>query len=283
MLKMGTQWENVVTWIKRVLRQLLIFTILFDVLFNCSKVPYYIGFDANGDTSYEKGGLTTSINLHYWIKGFQSTKIHSPACNFVLVHLAFAPTLLVMMVLSLINNAWRKKYGIYYFTITILLGVHAFPAAWTTMYAADTEYAKNTPFMVFTCLMVITTALFGLYTLKTYDNNPILAEKRLLVEYYIITFCALSSGLAKLNGLIEKFLFKMKNGVYIEYGNTPDPLFGHSVYDLIPETFGLAFFLAFTAIVWIWWPIKILQDNADATMFGAEEENETAHLLSQDP
>ena len=278
---MGTKWRNVVIWTKNFLRQLLIIALLFLTLWNCSKVPYYIGFDANGDTSYEKGGLTGSINLYNWVKGFQSSKLHSPACNFLLVHIAFGSPVLIMMALSLINSTWRKKYGIYYFAITILFGVHAFPAAWTTMYAADTEYAKLTGIMVFTCLIVITTALFGLYTLKTYDSNPILAEKRLLVEYSIITFCALSSGLGKLFGLIYKFLFKMKNGVYIDYGNTPDPLFGHSLYDLIPETFGLAFFCAFTAIVWIWWPIKILQDHADESSFGTEVEDETAHLLSR--
>ena len=271
---MGTKWRNVVIWTKNFLRQLLIIALLFLTLWNCSKVPYYIGFDANGDTSYEKGGLTGSINLYNWVKGFQSSKLHSPACNFLLVHIAFGSPVLIMMALSLINSTWRKKYGIYYFTFTILLGAHTIPAAWT-MNAAFTKYL-----FTFTCLMVITAALFGFYTLKNYDNNPTLSEKSLLIEYSIITLGAYGAGFAESFGVTSKFLHKMKNGVYRDYGSTPDPLFGHSMYDLIPETFGLAFFFVFTAIVWFWWPIKLLQDDADETTVGTVEEDETAHLLS---
>ena len=283
MLKMSTNRKNVLTWTKNVLRQLLIFTILVFTLWNCAKVPYYIGFDANGDTNYEKGGLTSSINLHFWVKGFQSVKLHSPACNFLLVHIALGSTVLIMMVLSLINDTWRKRYGFYYFAFTILFGVHAIPAAWTTQYAANTRYASSWGIMVFVCIMVIAAALLGFYTLKTYDTNPIVAEKRLLIAYSVITFGSLAAGGAEAREIAFAFVYKMKNGVYKDYLTTPDPLFGHSVYDLIPETFGLSFFCAFTTIVWFWWPIKILQDNADETRLDAEEENETAHLLSQDP
>ena len=65
-----------------------------------------------------------------------------------------------------------------------------------------------------------------------------------------------------------------------DYGNAPDPLFGNSVYDIIPEKIGLAFFFVFTAIVWFWWPIKLLQIHADKSSIGNEEEVETPHLLS---
>ena len=172
-----------------------------------------------------------------------------------------------------------KKYGIYYFAFTILFGVHAIPAAWTVMYAANPEYAKLYGVMVFDCLMVITAALFGLYTLKNYDNDPIKAEKNLLIEYSIITCGALGGGCLEGLGVIFNFLYKTNNGVYKDYGNTPDPLFGHTVYDLISETFGLVFFCAFAAIVWFCWPIKILQDHANETSFGIKEEDETAYFF----
>ena len=93
-------------------------------------MPYYIQFDKNGDSDYEKGGLTGSINLVYWVNGFQSSKLHSPACNFLLVHIAFGVTVLVMMAMSLVKTAWRRKYGNYFFTFAILLSVHTIPAAW---------------------------------------------------------------------------------------------------------------------------------------------------------
>ena len=109
LLKMGTKWENIVIWTKNGLRRLLTFTIIFVALWNCSKVPYYIGFDPNGDRSCEKGGLTLSINLCCWVAEFTNFKLLSPAFNFLLVHIAFVKPVLVMMVLSLINNTWRKN------------------------------------------------------------------------------------------------------------------------------------------------------------------------------
>ena len=273
---MARKWWNVVLWTKKVLRQFLIFSLLFVVIWNCSKVPYYIGFDANGDTSYEKGGLSFSINLSHWVKGYQWVKLHTPACNFLLVHIAFSSTVLIMFVLSLINNGWRKKYGYYYFAFTILLGAHAFPAAWT-MNRDLTKYS-----ITLLSVMVIIASLFGFYTLKRYDTDPGVAEKSLLIEYSVIgASSGMLAGGTEAYGIISGFLYKMENGAFKDYGNAPDPLFGNSVYDIIPEKIGLAFFFVFTAIVWVWWPIKLLQNHTDKTNIGTEEEVETAHLLSR--
>jgi len=218
------------------------------------KVPYYIGFDVNGDTDYEKGGLTGSINLYHWVKGFKSSKLHSPACNFLLVHIAFGSTVLIMMALSLIKTAWRRQYGNYFFTFTVLLGVHTIPAAWT-MGAAFTKYL-----FTFTCLMVTTSALFGYRTLKFYDTDPVKHEKHLLIEYSIITFGTYGAGFAESYGILTKFIYRAENGGgFMDYGNTPDPLFGHSLYDIVPEKVGMTLFFVWAAVVWFWWPIKLLE------------------------
>eukprot|EP00577_Skeletonema_sp_RCC1716_P027547 CAMPEP_0113396216 /NCGR_PEP_ID=MMETSP0013_2-20120614/13664_1 /TAXON_ID=2843 ORGANISM="Skeletonema costatum, Strain 1716" /NCGR_SAMPLE_ID=MMETSP0013_2 /ASSEMBLY_ACC=CAM_ASM_000158 /LENGTH=76 /DNA_ID=CAMNT_0000280589 /DNA_START=68 /DNA_END=295 /DNA_ORIENTATION=- /assembly_acc=CAM_ASM_000158 len=59
-------------------RKTLIFFLVFLVSWNATKIPYYIQFDYDGDSDYEKGGLAGSINLAYWIDGFESSKLHSP-------------------------------------------------------------------------------------------------------------------------------------------------------------------------------------------------------------
>jgi len=249
-------------------RKILIFFIVFLVTWNASKIPYYIGFDANGDTPYEKAGLAGSINLAFWLKGYQGSKLHSPACNFLLVHIAFGSTVLIMMVLALVNGSWRKKYGMYFFTFSILLGVHTIPAAVTT---------NSIPLRIIftiTCIYVAITGLFGYRTLYHYDKDPVKAEKHLLWEYGIITFGAYGAGFAEFSGIYEKIVYRLKEGVYFDYGPSPDPKFGHGLYDLLPEKYGLTFFFLFVTVFWIWWPIKLIkiqpQDEAALVV-----ENET--------
>ena len=241
--------------------KVLIFFLVFLVAWNATKVPYYIGFDADGDTPYEKGGLTGSINLAFWVKGFKSSKLHSPACNFLLVHIAFGSTVLIMMALTMIKTKWRKKYGNYFFTFSILLAVHTIPAAWEM----NTKFTKY--LFTFTCIWVIAASLFGYVTLKNYDKNPVKAERELAWEYGLVTLGAYGAGFAESIGIISKFIFKAENGYFRDYGDTPDPKFGHSLYDLLPERVGMTFFFAWMAIFWFWWPIKLLKidTTTDAT------------------
>lgn len=234
-------------------RKTLIFSLVFLTAWTFTKVPYYIGFDADGDTAYEKGGLTGSINLAYWVKGYESSKLHSPACNFLLVHIAFGSTVLIMMALSLIKTAWRKKYGYYFFTSALLLGVHTIPAAWK-MGSPFTKYA-----FTFTSVYVIIASLFGYRTLKFYDTDPVKHEKHLLIEYSVVTFGAYGAGFAESIGILKKFMFKAETGAFKVYPTTPDPLFGHSVYDILPEKVGMTIFFAWAAVFWFWWPIKLLE------------------------
>lgn len=234
-------------------RKVLIFFLVFLAAWNFTKVPYYIQFNPNGDTEYEKGGLTGSINLYYWLDGFRSSKLHSPACNFLLVHMAFGSTVLIMMALSLVKTKWRRKYGWWFFTITNLLAWHTIPAAWA-MNKKPLQYL-----FTFTCVWCIVSALFGYRTLQNYDKDPVKAEKHLLIEYSLITLGAYGAGFAEFTGIGAKVKYRLAEGVWKHYGDTPDPKFGHSVYDLLPEKVGMTIFFAWMAVVWFFWPIKLLK------------------------
>ena len=233
-------------------RKFLIGAIIFLVGWTSTKIPYYMAFDANGDTPYEKGGLTGSINLEHWIPGFRSTKLRSPACNFLLVHICFGATTLIMSALALTKATWRRKYGYYFFTFAILLGVHTIPAAWTT------PQLPLRIIFLFTCIYVIITAMLGFNTLRLYDNNPTKCEKHLQYEYAIITFGAYGAGFAEFSGIYGKVKFYLAEGYWQNFGDVPDPLFGHTLYDLLPERVGMTIFLAFVTIFWLWWPVKIV-------------------------
>lgn len=271
---MATTCRNVLTWIQNFLRKLMIFAYLFLVVWSFSKVPYYFGFDRNGETTYEKGGLTQSINLVFWVDGYQTIKLQNPACNFILVHMILGATLCVMASLSFINSGWRKKYGWLFFAFSLIFGLHNIPAG-ITMRQSIFKYLLN-----FSVYLVIVSALWGFYTLKNYDNNPTKAEKYLLFQYSAILFCN-SGAIIEFKGVISKFFYRINTGSFEDYGNTPNPFTGKSVYDLIPESFGLGFFLIFFAIVWIWLPVQILQVRTDKTKTSTEEKNEGEPLLSR--
>jgi hypothetical protein len=54
--------------VNSLLAKVLVFAIFFLCTWNASKIPFYMAFDAEGDTPYEKGGLEEgSINLSNWI------------------------------------------------------------------------------------------------------------------------------------------------------------------------------------------------------------------------
>ena len=134
----------------------------------------------------------------------------------------------------------------------------------------------------FTCLWVITASLFGYRTLKNYDKDPVAAEKALAWEYGLVTLGAYGAGFAESIGILTKFMFKADNGYFRDYGNTPDPKFGHSVYDLLPERVGLTFFFVWMGIFWFWWPVKLLEidTTTNATRSSSKDANdETTPLV----
>jgi hypothetical protein len=52
---------------KSVWPKFLVLAIFLLCAWNATKVPFFMAFDADGDTPYEKGGLEGSINLSNWI------------------------------------------------------------------------------------------------------------------------------------------------------------------------------------------------------------------------
>lgn len=249
-------------------RKLLIFALVFLTAWNLTKVPYYIQFDKNGDTDYEMGGLTGSINLEYWISGFKSSKLRSPACNFLLVHIAFGSTVLIMMALSLVKTAWRRKYGNYYFFFAVCLSLHTVPAAMMM------PQLSLRILFTFTCVWVFVSAILGFKTLREYDQDPVKAEKHLTIEYALITIGAYGAGFAEFSGIISKFKYRLDTGEWKQYGDVPDPLFGHTIYDKLPEKVGMTFFFIFISIVWFYWPIKLIEIDTNVSAISGKSNSE---------
>lgn len=241
--------------------KILIFAALLLSLWNSFKLPYYIQFDANGDSPYEKGGLAISINLYFWTNGwYEGDRLRDPACNFVLVHAAFSITLLMMVALTLMKTAWQKKYGKYFFAFSLVLAVHALPSSLTQVEAFKKFFA------VIACLVYIVTAIWGFRTLQDYDADPAKAEKHLKVQYNVIAFFLYGFGLLEFPLAAKKIVYYFKHGVMENSGETPDPLFGHTIYDKLPEKVGMTFFFVFITIVWLWWPAKIVEIDTNVGM-----------------
>jgi hypothetical protein len=187
-------------------------------------------------------------------QGFHSTKLRAPACNFLLVHVAAGITVLVMMALSIIRREWRKKYAFPFFCFSIFLGVHTIPAS----LLAD-DMSMRIIFTV-TCIYVIIAAIFGFFTLKNYDKDPVKGDKHLAWEYGIITFGAFGAGFAEGLGIHAKFVFHKANGFYEEFNNgEPHAMWGKTIYSALPEKVGMTVFLIWVAAVWFAWPLIILK------------------------
>ena len=234
------QYENHST------RKFFIFMLIFLVLWNATKIPFYIAWNEKIDPP-----LASTINLQYFLPSFNGTMLRAPPCNFLLLHIAFGSTVLIMMALSLIKPAWRKKYGIYFFSFSLCLALHTVPAA-----VNNRSLALRFLF-TFTCFFVSVSALCGFKTLYDYDKDPEQAEKNLFLEYCVISFGAYGAGFAESTGIAMKFIEKFKTGTFPVY-NIPDPLYGKLLYSKIPEKYGLALFFIFTGIVWLYWPLTLL-------------------------
>ena len=254
-------------------RKFFIFMMIFLVLWNATKIPFYIAFDEKTSPP-----LASSINLIHWLEEFKSTMLRAPPCNFLLLHIAFGSTVLIMMALSLVKPAWRKKYGKYFFFFTLCLGMHTLPAA------VNTPTLSLRYLFTFTCFFVSFPAIYGFKTLNDYDKDPVRAEKHLFIEYCLITFGTYGAGYAEFTGIAMKFIFKWRNGYFEDFGDQPDPLYGKLIYSQIPEKCGLTLFFVFTAIVWIYWPLKILQIDLNRPNEKKHKRNptETTVLLTND-
>jgi hypothetical protein len=196
-------------------------------------------------------------------QGFHSTKLRAPACNFLLVHVAAGITVLVMMALSVIKREWRKKYAVPFFCFTIFLGAHTLPAA----LLMDSWFTYI--LFTFTCLWVITAAIFGFFTLRNYDNDPVKGDRELAWEYGLITLGAFGAGFAESLGIHAKVVFFDANGYWEVFNNNePHKMWGKTVYSALPERVGMTVFLVWVAAVWFAWPLVLLKIDSNPTPRG---------------
>lgn len=153
----------------------------------------------------------------------------------------------------LLPRLFNKTNSNIFFTFSILLGVHTIPSA-LGMHALPLRIL-----FVFTCLYVITAAIFGYFTLAKYDENPVKAEKHLRIEYGLITFGAWGAGFAEFTGITSKLIARYQNGKWNTYGTMPDPDWGKSIYFKLPESVGVWIFMLTLVFVWIAWPMMLLK------------------------
>jgi hypothetical protein len=238
----GTAWKT----------KLVIAFIAIVALWNVTKLPYYMSFGNDGNVSYDSHGIELSINMGHWVKGYRSKKMRTPACNFILVHAALGITIVFMMIFTLIKKSWRKRYCKPFFWFAIIEGVHALPASLI-------NDAGLTPLFLFACALLIGMGSWGLVTEKRYFENEARAEKNLLIQYIVVTIVNCFAAFLETPNIISALKSKSADGTFLNYGDEPHRLVGHTLYDALPEKVGMTIFLGFTFVVWFIWPLLLLQ------------------------
>lgn len=221
------------------------------LLWNVTKLPFYMSFNNDGNVAYNEHGIELSINLGHWIKGYRSAKMRTPACNFILVHAALGVTILFMMILTLIRKEWRKRYCKPFFWFAIVEGIHSLPAS-------IINDAGLAPLFLLACALLIGCGVWGLKTNHEYAQDPAKAEKNLLIQYSVITLINSFAAFLETPNIIKAFKNHSQDGVWNDYGDGPHRLAGHTLYDTLPEKFGMTIFLGFSLAVWFIWPLYLV-------------------------
>lgn len=247
-------------------------------IWNITKLPYYMSFGNDGNTSYNSHGIELSINLGHWVKGYRSKKMRTPPCNFLLVHASLGLTIVSMMILTLINQAWRKRYCKPFFIFAIIEGFHALPASWI-------NDAGLTPLFLLACGLLIGMGYWGLKTNESYSKDPEKAEKEFLIQYSVITLVNCFAAFLETPNIIAAFKSKEATGTFHDYGDEPHKLFGHTIYDALPEKVGYTIFVLFTVSAWFIWPLLLLDievplENERGIPKNEENIDETTQLVS---
>ena len=220
-------------------------------LWNITKLPFLMSFGNDGNVAYNSRGVELSINLGHWVKGYRSNKMRTPPCNFMLVHSALGLTILFMMILSLINQTWRKRYCKPFFWFAIIEGIHAIPAS----LANDGGFK---PLFLLACALLVGTGVWGLETNKRYFDKEARAEKHLFIQYTVVTIVNSFAAFLEVPNMISAFKSKTADGTFHSHGDEPHKVFGHTLYDALPEKVGMTIFLGFTIAVWFIWPLLLL-------------------------
>ena len=248
------------------------------LLWNITKLPFYMAFNNDGNDEYNKRGIELSINLGHWVPGYRTVKMRTPACNFILVHATIGITLLFMMILTLIRKKWRKKYCVPFFCFSIVHGIHSFPAAIIN----DSLFLRI--LFIVACVGLIGSGLWGLKTNRDYEQDRVKGDLHLLICYIIIAVINSVAAVLEGNNIFVAYRGK-DNGVFelTEYGDEPHKRFGNTLYDALPEKVGMAVFLGFVFAVWFVWPMYLLQVGKDDSeeVVAKKNTNETTPLTSK--
>lgn len=219
-------------------------------LWNVAKLPYFMSFNNDGNESYAKHGIELSINLGYWVKGYRSLKMRTPACNFFLVHASTGITLLAMVILTIINAERRRKYCMPFFIFSIFMGLHTLPAALIN----DGGFAT---LFTFACSLLIGSGIWGIHTKMNYSKDPKTAEKNLLTQYVIVTVVNIGAAFLEAPNIMKAFSGRDENGNFHVTSEEPHKFVGNTLYDKLPEKVGMTYFLLLTIIGWGLWPLYL--------------------------
>jgi hypothetical protein len=234
--------------------KLIIGFLLLVAAWNALKMPFLMAFGNDDNDTYNDRGIELSINLGHWVKGYRSKKMRTPPCNFLLVHMSLGITIVVMMCLSLTNKRWRKKYCVPFFIFSILEGIHAIPAS--LINEASIGPLPLVYLFIFACSMLIGMGVWGLHT-KFF--HPEQAERNFAIQYTWITIINASAAFLETPEIVAALKSKDPDtGLFKNYGDAPHEKFGNTFYDKFPEKIGRNIFLAFCGLVWVVWPIYLL-------------------------
>lgn len=225
----------------------------------------------DGNTEYADHGLELSIHLGYIIEGYRSVRQRTPAFNYLLCHAAMGITIVVMQILCMINQKWRKKHCIPFFVFSILEGIHAIPAS----------IINDSPFLVAlfstACALLISLGVWGIYTKLTCDEaHPEKAERHFTIQYTVITTINAFAAVLETPNIFNAFKDKDSiTGEFLVRGEVhPHPMVGNTFYDKFDEKFGQVFFFSFISIVWFIWPICILQIKGEGAPAASKKVHE---------
>jgi len=108
------------------------------------------------------------------------------------------------------------------------------------------------------CILLIGSGIYGLYTIHKYPEASEETDKTLFILYVIVTIVNFGAGVLEGPNIMKAFTYKDEHGVYLNYGEEPYPIVGHTVYDKLPEKVGLVVFLAITICTWFIWPLYLV-------------------------
>jgi hypothetical protein len=172
--------------------------------------------------------------------------------NFLLLHSVLGITILIMMILTLLNKKWRRKYCVPFFWFGIIEGIHAFPIC----YIND---SKMRMLFILACFLLVIPGIWGLHTNKTYAKNPERAEKHLLIQYILLTITNAAGGVLEMPRIIGAFKYHSEHNEWESFGDKPHKKVGNTPFDKYgpSKEIWLVIFVLYCVAVGIFWPLSL--------------------------